>query len=585
MGRRIISLFALLALVLLLESTTSAHSNLIHSQPAAGAVLQTSPRELVLDFSENLDASFSKVQLLNSTNQVINSGPGVIDPAQPRTLRLELSTLPKDSYTASWRVRSSEDGHISEGSVPFGIGVATSAAALIPTPGAPDPATETPPPLDSLGRWLNLLAAVVAFGALPFGLFVWRPAVWTMAKEDGDRRAADMALLLSLRQLVIWGCAAFVLSNLLFLLIQAADAASVSLLGAVGAPVVQLLTGRSGMLWLARIALTLAIAALTWRLPPIGTGSATRWWLALLCAGGVLLTFSLQAHSAALGADAPLAVAADWLHIAASVVWLGGLLPLMLALRLARRLPAETPTLRSLVPRFSHVALACVIVLTLTGVYSYLLHIGRLDLLPATSYGRALLVKLGLFGFLLLLAALNLLVLSPHIRAGGKRFAGILRRSVGAELVLGIFVLLVVGAMTSVAPSAAAWDAHERLGGVQTASIGDVNLVLHVAPMQIGDNVFAVDVQDKRAGAQGAQAKVLLRFDMAGMDMGVLQTETQTTNNQRYVAQGSFTPMGGRWSIEVVLRRAGFDDVRHTFQFDIVRSSQSGSELLRSAGA
>jgi hypothetical protein len=31
--------------------------------------------------------------------------------------------------------------------------------------------------------------------------------------------------------------------------------------------------------------------------------------------------------------------------------------------------------------------------------------------------------------------------------------------------------------------------------------------------------------------------------------------------------------MGGRWNVEVVLRRAGFDDVRHTFQVDIVRSA------------
>jgi hypothetical protein len=31
--------------------------------------------------------------------------------------------------------------------------------------------------------------------------------------------------------------------------------------------------------------------------------------------------------------------------------------------------------------------------------------------------------------------------------------------------------------------------------------------------------------------------------------------------------------MGGRWHVEVVLRRAGFDDVRHTFEIDIVRSA------------
>jgi hypothetical protein len=28
-----------------------------------------------------------------------------------------------------------------------------------------------------------------------------------------------------------------------------------------------------------------------------------------------------------------------------------------------------------------------------------------------------------------------------------------------------------------------------------------------------------------------------------------------------------------RWNVEVVLRRAGHDDVRHTFQLDILRSA------------
>jgi hypothetical protein len=60
---------------------------------------------------------------------------------------------------------------------------------------------------------------------------------------------------------------------------------------------------------------------------------------------------------------------------------------------------------------------------------------------------------------------------------------------------------------------------------------------------------------------------------MLGMEMGELQTEATPAGNERYTARGSFTSMGGRWNVEVVLRRAGFDDVRHTFQVDIVRGA------------
>jgi hypothetical protein len=140
-------------------------------------------------------------------------------------------------------------------------------------------------------------------------------------------------------------------------------------------------------------------------------------------------------------------------------------------------------------------------------------------------------------------------------------------------LALGALLLLAAGTMTSVAPSKTAWEAHERLGLMQEAKVDNVDLVLRVAPAQIGDNEFAVDVTDRRPGAQAAAAKVLLRFDMAGMGTGVLQADTQTTDKQRYTTRGSFTSMGGRWNVEVVLRRAGFDDVRHTFEMDIVRSA------------
>ena len=134
------------------------------------------------------------------------------------------------------------------------------------------------------------------------------------------------------------------------------------------------------------------------------------------------------------------------------------------------------------------------------------------------------------------------------------------------ELVAGALLLLAVGAMTSVAPSKTAWEAHERLGWRKQATVGDVDLVLRVAPAQIGDNEFAVDVTDKRPGAQDAPSKVLLNFDMPGWTWASCKPRRSRLCLQRYTARGSFTSMGGRWQIEVVLRRAGFDDVRHTFR-------------------
>lgn len=580
MLRRGISLTFTVILALLLIAPAEAHATLVRSEPPAGALLTTAPKELVLEFSERLDPSFSAVRLLNSNNQVVNAGPGVIDPAAPRVLRLALTALPKDSYTAVWKVRSTDDGHVTEGSLPFGVGVAVTTTALIPPLGAPDPATLPPTPLDSAARWLNLLMAAVALGGLPFALLVWRPA-WRAAQRTGaDCWTTDMAMTRTLRRLLITGGALFLLTNLLFLVAQAATAAGVPLAQAVGAPLLQLLGGRSGMLWLARVALTLLIGVIALRLPPAGRGAAWPWWAALLLGGAALLTISLSSHGAAVPQDTALAVALDWLHLAAMVAWLGGLIPLAIVLRAAQRDAAGAFPLATLIPRFSRLAASCIVILTLTGVYNYLMHVNGLDLLAVTTYGRALLVKLGLFGILLLLGGLNLFILSRRLRASGNRLAWAFGRSVRGELIIGTLLLLMVGVMTSVAPSNTAWEEHERQGIARTATVGDVDLTLRVAPAQIGDNEMAVDVVDRRPGAQAAASKVLLRFTMLGHSMAPLQTEARSSTTQRYTTRGSFLSMGGRWNIEVVLRRAGFDDVKHTFQVDILRSGTDTSFVV-----
>jgi copper transport protein len=259
--------------------------------------------------------------------------------------------------------------------------------------------------------------------------------------------------------------------------------------------------------------------------------------------------------------------------------WLGGLLPLAVLLwqmRNTHGLPAPT-----LISRFSTVAMASVATLALTGVVTATLHVRAFDALLDTTYGRTLMIKVGLFVVLVVLGAINLLVLSPQLRGAGERASETVLprfdRTVRAELAVGLLVLMATGVLTAARPAGEALDARRSYGFAESARIGDVTMVLRVAPAQAGYNEFGIDITDRRPGTTNTAASVLLRFTAVGgdmgasHDMGVTQVEATTTDGRRYIARGSYLSMQGTWQIEVILRQSGLDDVRHTFNLTVAK--------------
>ena len=544
-----------------------AHANIIGSDPPPGASLAQSPAALTLRYSEDLDPSYTSVKLLDSHGGVVVPGPGEIYPAAPRTLSLPLPPLPAGAYSAVWRARSATDGHLTQGTLAFTVGLpagsVASALALLPPEGAPDPATAGPDAAGTLLSWLSYLAVACLIGGLAFGTLVWHASYQAGGISTAE---ADAQMTSALKRLACAGLLALAALALLSILDQAAQAAGVPFWLAASARILgRFMTGRTARLLALRGIGAILLVPLVRGLPPAGTGPARRWLLALALSAALLLTFSLQTHSSA---NDPLGgTFLDWAHLLAMGAWLGGLLPLAVALRMARH--GGGIVLTALVPRFSRVALACVAALGLTGLLNALPLVQTVDALTGTTGGRTLMVKAGLFAALIALGAINLLILSPRLRRAGQG-AGIgLARTVRIEMALGVLLLLASGVLIGVAPAHDALQADQLLGPSQQAQIGPVRLALRVAPGRIGDDAFGVDVRDGRPGVAASPAQVLLRLSMAGMDMGTTQVETSSQDGNRYVASGSYLTMAGLWQIEVILRRAGFDDVTQDFEVPI----------------
>jgi len=245
---------------------------------------------------------------------------------------------------------------------------------------------------------------------------------------------------------------------------------------------------RVGQIWVVRIALGISVATAATYAAQKLVGAGYRWGVAVFLSGLLLATLTLQSHAAAEGGFLP--VAADWLHVAAASLWMGGLLgfPILLIGPL-RAMPFETRAklLGRVVPRFSKVATMAVMSLILTGLVATLLHVPSLSALQSTPYGRALSVKLCLLIFLLALGARNL-------RLRGREPFGSL---VKYELALAIIIFVATGFLTSLPPADAARPGIEK---------NEPNSVenLRQPPMPPAPNAAAQSVEDSGGPAASA---------------------------------------------------------------------------------
>lgn len=271
-------------------------------------------------------------------------------------------------------------------------------------------------------------AAVFLAGLATFVALVWLPSVGT--EDDGAGLFARWT----------W---------VLFGLLTVAGVFEISLYAvrASGQPFSHDLFGqalfetRVGHVWLARFGLGLVVAlAASWA---AWSRRPVYWWVAAGAGSFLLVTLTLVSHAAAEQRLLPFM--ADWVHVIAGAFWMGGLLgfPIVL-LGPLRAMPQDlqSKVRRKAVGRFSRVATVAVMVLVSTGLYASLIHVPSLSALFASSYGLALIVKLGLLVFLLAAGAANL-------KLQGRAPFG---RVVGTELILAAGIFIATGFLTSLPP-------------------------------------------------------------------------------------------------------------------------------------
>jgi putative copper export protein/mono/diheme cytochrome c family protein len=170
---------------------------------------------------------------------------------------------------------------------------------------------------------------------------------------------------------------------------------------------------------------------------------------ALILAGGALTIQPMVGHAGAIGgAVGTELIVSETLHLLAAGVWLGGLLPLFLAVSI---LPPEAAA--TACRNFTPVGLSAVLILAATAIVQVTELMGGLPGLFGTTYGHVALIKVAIFLALLTLAALNRLVFTEHLV---HSTAGVpqrhMRLSIALEMLLGAAVVIAASFLASLTP-------------------------------------------------------------------------------------------------------------------------------------
>ncbi len=545
-------------------STALAHAYLVKSEPPIGAVLAAPPEQLQLSYSEAIEPKFSHFLLYDAQGNIILELPAQLEQDGLQAV-LSLSPVPPGVYTLSWQVLSAVDGHLTQGTIPFAVGVD---GALSSSIGQATQTTSVPPLGRLLTRWAGFLATMILVGSLFFPLLL--PAHNGLPQENLKARNL-------LR--ISWGV--FVLAGVADVLFQAQM---------LGTSLMQLLMqSRWGSMQLAKASFALALGITLWN----GVEGRFNLWLARCFSALFLLATSMSGHSAVLG---PLGVAADWVHQLTVALWLGGLTQLALIWlpRRAHRSAEERVALLSeLVPRFSTLALVSVLLLLGSGLYMALRQVPSWCALTSTLYGQALLAKHLLLLPVLALAAINRWALKPRMIArvalvstnpdpvksveNTENTLSHLHKLIATEvLVLGVIVLI-AGVLTLTAPplrggAASALQTPLEPSQLFIQPLGEITVALSVSPVRVGKNVFEIRATDSSGKPVEDILKVWVDFVYLDQPLGSTTALAEATGEGRYRVEGILMSIAGNWHVTVWVRfKDRIDDLKAEFHLVVER--------------
>lgn len=533
-GRGVVAMLVVVA-SLWFAAPAGAHASLESSTPGAFAVLETSPPELRLRFSEPPQTGFTTLRLVDADTREQPLGALSVDPDDARTVTASVGELSPGWYAVVWSVVS-VDGHRVSGSFAFSVGVAGAGTARdllerLASQQGGDPVLDA------------LVIAVRVWGFV--GLALLLGGGWVRHGTGAGRHAParlDQMVWLG------WGWTAAATVALFPLLAAQATGGLLSDVVDVSRWA-DLVDGRQGRALVARI-VVLGLAA--WLVARGPRGRQRRSWHPTAAAVGLALalTHTVGGH-ASVARWAWLAVVVAAVHLASVTGWLGAVATLAVGGRHWQRGPEEAVTVVAPLAR----AAAPLAVVTGVAVTS-MVGPSPGELLD-THWGRLLVAKVVLVTMLVAVGA--------ALGRWAQRSPTRRLRLLSAELALGGVTLVVAGVLISTPPTTPAVIEPVTTTMVQAGVLAEIT----ITPARVGVNELHL-IMSPPGGSLQPVGRVSARLIPVGRDLPPFGVDVAVAGVNHWTAPLQF-PYAGRWELEIVAEVRPLEVARYRTEFMITR--------------
>ncbi|MFC0625678.1 copper resistance CopC/CopD family protein [Kribbella deserti] len=539
-GLLLAPLWLLLALLWLglTAAPASAHATLLSTDPKADAVLAKAPTAVTLTFDEAVVVWPTSISIFDPAGERLKVDVKGVD---KRAVAALPTGLGQGTYTVTWRVISADDHPVSGGFV-FTIGQKSTPVATA----ADNEPTRSLNVVRLVATSLGYLGVLGAIGLAVFEVFLLDATVGAMV---GLRRR----LRWTARGLIGLAALGFFASIPLTTAWQQAGS-----LASLGDGSIWSDGFRSDLLTSAVLAVAgLVVTALLVTVPTVILARAGVAVGALVA----LIALPWTGHTRTYG-PTWLVVASDLIHVSAGAIWAGGIIGLFLTL--SKSSDASPRRAASTATRFSMVAAWAVLAVAISGTVMAWRILGSIPGLWQTSYGKALLVKLGVALVIVGIASWNRFGLMPKVLKEPRDNAarGLLRSAVLAEAVCLVVLLGATGVLVTQPPreeslASSAGEQISRARGIE-ARLGTGLVRLRISPVTTGSNYVQIYLRDASGKALEPLAAPSVRFTQAEEGVGPLTAPMTRVGPGQYEGRVAL-PVSGDWAIQVTARTSKYE--------------------------